>query len=209
MLRGLRAATSLRGLAPLRPMGARLFRASSPSLDALTTTPPAGGVATIDPSKFVDGESLVAHQARVRRDSPMGRTYNYAMLGAPRNYPGRSGSPRPAARSHCGREGPQGSPAASARLGAPPRPRSAGIPLPHRRAPPPHSLPFRPPPPHAKRLTFAPTRRDPSQAAPSSSARRRGASRSSNSSRRSTRRPTCSRSPTSRSTSRTCRRATA
>ena len=48
-----------------------------------------------------------------------------------------------------------------------------------------------------------------SQAAPSSSARRRGASRSSNSSRRSTRRPTCSRSPTSRSTSRTCRRATA
>ena len=119
MLRGLRAATSLRGLAPLRPMGARLFRASSPSLDALTTTPPAGGVATIDPSKFVDGESLVAHQARVRRDSPMGRTYNYAMLGAPRNYPGRSGSPRPAARSHCRREDPQGSPPPPRGPGAP------------------------------------------------------------------------------------------
>jgi hypothetical protein len=129
MLRGLRAATSLRGLAPLRPMGARLFRASSPSLDALTTTPPAGGVATIDPSKFVDGESLVAHQARVRRDSPMGRTYNYAMLGAPRNYPGRSGSPRPAARSHCRREDPQGSPAASARGRALPRDRIRGDPF--------------------------------------------------------------------------------
>lgn len=73
---------------------------------------------------------------------------------------GARGRPAPR-RGPCGREGPQGSPAASARPVAPPRPRSAGIPSPHRRAPPPHALPFRPPPPHAKRLTFAPTRRDP------------------------------------------------
>merc|ERR1712031_106017 len=34
--------------------------------------------------KYVDSESLVAHQARVRHADPANRTFNYAMIGGAR-----------------------------------------------------------------------------------------------------------------------------
>ena len=33
--------------------------------------------------KYFDGESLVAHQERVRHDNPANRTFNYTLIGAP------------------------------------------------------------------------------------------------------------------------------
>eukprot|EP00962_Isochrysis_galbana_P059617 scaffold33308_cov118-Isochrysis_galbana.AAC.2 len=71
---------------PLRAAGAaaRALRVSAPAQQSDVTQrfPGSGAVTTIDPSKFVDGESLVAHQARVRHDNPANRTFNYAMIGA-------------------------------------------------------------------------------------------------------------------------------
>ena len=57
-----------------------LFR-SQQSEVTRSTTPGGGYVTTVDPSKFVDGESLTAHQARVRHADPANRTFNYAMIG--------------------------------------------------------------------------------------------------------------------------------
>lgn len=58
----------------------RQLRTTPAPLGMLTTSMPASGVVT-DPAKFVDGESLVAHQARVRHEDPGYRTYNYAVMG--------------------------------------------------------------------------------------------------------------------------------
>jgi len=82
----LRAAVPLR--AALSP-AARGLRVSAPvqQSDVAQRFPGSGAVTTIDPSKFVDGESLVAHQARVRHDNPSNRTFNYAMIGAFRLSP--------------------------------------------------------------------------------------------------------------------------
>jgi len=62
----------------------RSLRLSAPALQASSVTRVGAGSAVADPHKFVDGESLVAHQARVRHDNPENRTYNYAMLGGAR-----------------------------------------------------------------------------------------------------------------------------
>jgi ubiquinol-cytochrome c reductase iron-sulfur subunit len=62
----------------------RALHASAPRAGMLTTAPPPGGLASIDPEKFVDGETLKQHQARVRHAEPAQRTYNYAMLGGAR-----------------------------------------------------------------------------------------------------------------------------
>lgn len=73
---------------PLRTANAaaRGLRASAPAResDVAQRFPGSGAVTTIDPSKFVDGESLAAHQDRVRHDNPANRTFNYAMIGASR-----------------------------------------------------------------------------------------------------------------------------
>mmetsp|Transcript_62403 Transcript_62403/g.103800 ORF Transcript_62403/g.103800 Transcript_62403/m.103800 type:complete len:237 (+) Transcript_62403:59-769(+) len=64
---------------------ARSIRTSAPALSEVAKAAPTeGALTTIDPSKFVDGESLVAHQARVRHDNPANRTFNYAMIGGSR-----------------------------------------------------------------------------------------------------------------------------
>merc|ERR1719454_2048886 len=66
------------------PLGARSLRVSAPAQQSevtRSTTPGGGYVTTVDPSKFVDGESLTAHQARVRHADPANRTFNYAMIG--------------------------------------------------------------------------------------------------------------------------------
>ena len=60
--------------------GARGLRTTPARLGMLTTSMPASGQ-VFAPEKFVDGESLVAHQARVRHEDPGYRTYNYAVMG--------------------------------------------------------------------------------------------------------------------------------
>jgi len=84
------------------PLGAlRSLRVSAPAQQSevtRSTTPGGGYVTTVDPSKFVDGESLTAHQARVRHADPANRTFNYAMIGAPRPARARRCSAPHAAR---------------------------------------------------------------------------------------------------------------
>lgn len=54
----------------------------TPTVQSEVTRAATGGsLATVDPMKYVDGESLVAHQARVRHADPANRTFNYAMIG--------------------------------------------------------------------------------------------------------------------------------
>ena len=65
------------------PARARLLHATPARLGMLTTSMPTSNNAVIDPDKFVDGESLVEHQARVRHDNPDFRTHIYARIGAP------------------------------------------------------------------------------------------------------------------------------
>jgi len=66
------------------PSGVRMLRTTPAPLGMLTTSLPATGVVGINPDKFVDGESLTDHQARVRHEDPGFRTYNYAVLGGAR-----------------------------------------------------------------------------------------------------------------------------
>ena len=63
------------------PSFARHLRVTPPALKAALTSPTSGG-AVIDPKTYFDGESLAAHQERVRIADPGNRTYNYAMIGA-------------------------------------------------------------------------------------------------------------------------------
>jgi len=78
-----RAASLLRPRA-LPAAGLRSLRTTPAPLGMLTTSMPTSPNAVIDPAKFVDGESLVDHQARVRHEDPGYRTYNYAVLGGTR-----------------------------------------------------------------------------------------------------------------------------
>jgi len=65
------------------PSFARHLRVTPPALKAALTSPTSGG-AVIDPKTYFDGESLAAHQERVRIADPGNRTYNYAMIGGAR-----------------------------------------------------------------------------------------------------------------------------
>ena len=81
---------------------ARSLRTCSPALSS-QVTPRTGGhdyLASVDTHKYYDGESLVAHQERVRHDDPGNRTFNYAMIGPP---PPARPPPRPARRAARGR----------------------------------------------------------------------------------------------------------
>jgi len=73
-------------LQPLRAGAfARSLRVAAPALQsAVTKTMPSGEVATVDVSKYFDGESLMQHQARTRHSDPNNRTFNYTMLGGAR-----------------------------------------------------------------------------------------------------------------------------
>lgn len=61
--------------------GVRMMHATPARMGMLTTSMPTSSTSVIDPDKFVDGESLTEHQARVRHDNPDFRTHNYAIIG--------------------------------------------------------------------------------------------------------------------------------
>jgi len=63
---------------------ARSLRLTPAVQSELSRTATGGSLATVDPMKYVDSESLVAHQARVRHADPANRTFNYAMIGGAR-----------------------------------------------------------------------------------------------------------------------------
>ena len=67
----------------LRSMAVRSLRAAAPMQSSVpTVTTGSGRVVSVD--HFVEDESLVAHQARVRHSDPGNRTFNYTMLGGAR-----------------------------------------------------------------------------------------------------------------------------
>uniref|UniRef100_A0A7S0PXE6 Cytochrome b-c1 complex subunit Rieske, mitochondrial n=1 Tax=Coccolithus braarudii TaxID=221442 RepID=A0A7S0PXE6_9EUKA len=76
-------ATILRSTRPFPrfvvPALSRTLRRSAPVLSEVIKRS-----APIDPQKYFDGESLPAHQQRVRHADPGNRTFNYAMVGGAR-----------------------------------------------------------------------------------------------------------------------------
>jgi ubiquinol-cytochrome c reductase iron-sulfur subunit len=79
MMQALRTRAALRA-----PALARHLRVSAPALQSSVAKVGTTDLSTADPRTFFDGESLVAHQARTRADSPSNRTYNYALIGGAR-----------------------------------------------------------------------------------------------------------------------------
>jgi len=75
---------ALRTATPALPaLAVRSLRAATPAQSSVpTVTIDSGAAVPVD--KYVDSESLVAHQARVRHDDPGNRTFNYTMLGGAR-----------------------------------------------------------------------------------------------------------------------------
>ena len=78
---------------------ARSLRTSAPALSVQLTPRTSGHdyLATVNPQKFYESESLAAHQDRVRHDDPGNRTFNYAMIGPPPLAPTPTPAHRPAA----------------------------------------------------------------------------------------------------------------
>jgi len=76
----LRSSRSLRAPAVF----ARHLRTTAPALRSIAPANTSQGGMLVDPSKVFDNESLTAHQARTRVDSPSNRTFNYALLGGAR-----------------------------------------------------------------------------------------------------------------------------
>jgi ubiquinol-cytochrome c reductase iron-sulfur subunit len=80
----LRAASStLRRTPALQGLAVRSLRAATPAQSSVPTVVNDSGAA-VPVDKYVETESLVAHQARVRHADPANRTFNYTMLGGSR-----------------------------------------------------------------------------------------------------------------------------
>ena len=82
MLCGMRSSLRLAAARQPSSLFARSLRLTPAVQSELSRTATGGSLATVDPMKYVDSESLVAHQARVRHADPANRTFNYAMIGA-------------------------------------------------------------------------------------------------------------------------------
>jgi hypothetical protein len=69
---------------PVRSAFVRSLRQCAPALQSdVTTRGQISSVAANDASKFVEAETLEAHQQRTRHADPANRTFNYALLGVP------------------------------------------------------------------------------------------------------------------------------
>jgi len=64
-------------------LAVRALRVAAPVQSSVPTVVTESGAA-VPVDKYFDGESLVAHQARVRHSDPANRTFNYTMIGGAR-----------------------------------------------------------------------------------------------------------------------------